>query len=119
MKRDMDLIRLILLALEGNQAANSESRKFQPRDIAYQSELLIDAGLVEGVVLKDEKGLPHAAALHRLTWQGHDFLDAMRDDSVWRKAKETILKPIGGVTFDLLLEWLKKEGRERLGLPPI
>lgn len=27
----------------------------------------------------------------RLTWEGHDFLDKVRSDTVWNKTKETII----------------------------
>ena len=36
----------------------------------------------------------------RLTWQGHQFLNACRDESRWAKAK-TIFKDVGGVSFDV------------------
>lgn len=55
--------------------------------------------------------------LQKMTWAGHDFLDSMRDDTIWKKAQEKVLKPIGGVAFDVLKEWLKAEMRSKLGLP--
>jgi hypothetical protein len=41
----------------------------------------------------------------------------MRDDTVWKKAKEHVLKPGASWTFDILKEWLKAEAKSRLGLP--
>lgn len=37
----------------------------------------------------------------RLTWEGCDFLDSIRDEQVWRKTKEGV-KQAGGFTFELL-----------------
>jgi hypothetical protein len=118
MKRDMELIRLILLALEGDEAASERSRsEYDSATIAYHAALMIEAGLVEGVVANDEKGIPARCVIQRMTWSGHDFLDAMRDETIWKKARESVLKPIGGVAFDVLKEWLKAQMREKLGLP--
>jgi hypothetical protein len=118
MKRDMDLVRQMLLALEGDKLADAQSKaSYEYATIAYHAALLIDAGLVEGMTTKDAEGMPARYFLQRMTWDGHDFLDSMRDDTVWRKARENIFKPIGGVAFDVLKEWLKAEMRHKLGLP--
>ena len=57
-----------------------------------------------------------------LTWAGHDFLDAMRDDTIWKKAKEKVLAPTGkeivGASFAVLLGWLRYEAAQKLGIPP-
>ena len=37
----------------------------------------------------------------QLTWRGHDFLDQVRDDEIWRLTKEGANKA-KGFTFDLL-----------------
>lgn len=117
MKRDMDLVRQILLALEGDQHADAQSKaRYEHATIAYHAALLIEAGLVEGTTTKDTEGMPAGYFLRRMTWAGHDFLDSMRDDTIWTKARESILKPIGGVAFEVLKEWLRAEMRHKLGL---
>jgi len=63
---------------------------------------MMQAGLVEGsdVTTMDSEG-PEAIPTC-LTWQGHEFLDACRNEGVWVKAKEKI-KSIGGeVPLDVL-----------------
>jgi len=51
-----------------------------------------------------------------LTWAGHDFLDAARNERAWEFAKRSISK-VGTVAFDvtkaLLIQWAKQQ----LGLP--
>jgi hypothetical protein len=54
-------------------------------------------------------------AIHGLTMAGHDFLDAIRDVSVWDKTKKR-LGDAGGWTLDLVLAVAKEELKRRLGL---
>jgi hypothetical protein len=77
----------------------------------------MDAGLVVGVVSGTDKD-PSRYMIHRLTWQGHEFLQSMRDETIWKKAKEHVLKPGASWTFEILKEWAKAELKERLGIPP-
>ena len=51
--------------------------------VAYHLSLLVEAGLVEG--RPGSRGMP---IISRLTWEGHEFLDVVRDDGVWRNTKE-------------------------------
>jgi hypothetical protein len=52
-----------------------------------------------------------------LTWDGHDFLQTMRDDTIWKKAKEQVLKPGASWSFEILKEWAKHELKQKFGLP--
>ena len=122
MKRDFDLVRKILLEIE---AAPIEVTNFSFNtlegydDMAVVNEhidLLIDAGLVKGAVMRGLSGIV-AVSIQGLTWKGYDFIDAAKDDSIWTKAKETVLKPTVAITFGLLLDWLKQEAKMKLGLP--
>ena len=36
-------------------------------------------------------------------------MDAARDDTLWRKAKESVIRPGASFTFDLVKDWLKAE----------
>ena len=76
----------------------------------YQANLVTAADISS----KDDKS-PNAI-LTGLSWLGHEFLDAAKDDTIWSKAKKTVLKSTAGITFDVLLEWLKAEVKGRIGL---
>ena len=120
MKRDFDLIRAILFDVQAAPPLESieefkHAGKSQEEVCAHIS-LLIEAGLVGGEVTLYH-GDPPSAIIHRLTWRGHDFLEAMSDDSLWTRAKQSVLLPAGGVMFDVLLDWLKYHAKEKLGLP--
>jgi len=117
MKRDMDLIRKILQRIEADQDLNLDD--YSTEEICYHVALLKDAGFLEAFLSTGESGDITGVSVTRLTWQGHDFLDATRDDTLWCKAREHVLKPAASWTFSLLLEWLKQEAHRRVfGVPP-
>lgn len=118
MKRDMDLARSILSVVEeksppiGGIAAPAIDGYDSDTVIAH-IELLSEAGLLRAKVMKGIAG--HSGAhITGLTWAGHDFISAAKDDTIWAKAKGSILKQGSSITFDLLLEWLKAEARKHL-----
>lgn len=115
MKRDMDLIRLRLLQIEGEEPKPDLSGYTQEQ-IIYHSALLIEAELVKGIILPDPQSYPTSTVVIRLTWKGHEFLDAARNDTIWKKAGAQIKKAGGQITLALLEELLKKLGKDALGL---
>jgi len=126
MKRDMDIIRLLLLQLESGERPK-ELKKYSLEQINYNSLLMIEAKLAEGgafnrkslrelgVKIGGNLAEDRVVVLFRLTWAGHDFLDASRDETLWKKAKATVMKPAASFTFDFLKEWLRNEIRARFG----
>ncbi len=65
---------------------------------------------------KNEVGEPNGAAAIRLTWKGHEFLDAARNNTVWRKALAHVKKAGVAVTLPVLEDLLKKAAKDLLGL---
>lgn len=83
MKRDMELIRNLLLVVKlsdwpprGNQPVIDGQTK---EEVAYHLELMPEAGLVSAIDPSSNDGRCYGAV--SLTWIGHDFLDAAREDS--------------------------------------
>ena len=113
MKRDIEVIRQILCDLESHDFEANILQVDDPHN-AYQVALMKEAGLVEAAIVEDHRGLPAQAALFRLTWAGHDFLDSSRDSMLWKKAMDHVIKPGASWTFSLLAEWLKEEARRRV-----
>jgi hypothetical protein len=106
MKRDMDLVRTLLLWIESDPHFDG-TRQFQPNepsdlgitdrsyaDVAYNLNHLIKHGYVEG---SHTAQMPFVA---QLTWAGHDFLDSVRDPETWAKTKKAAAGA-GGCTVDL------------------
>lgn len=118
MKRDFDLIRRILSRVEETPAGEITSgfviEGASSAELGEHVRLLIEAGLVNGEVLRTRG--PYIVTIRNLTWKGYDFLDASRDDTIWKLAKEKLLKPAASMTYDILLEWLKTEVRKRLSM---
>lgn len=120
MKRDMDLVRQILLRIEAveNRLVEPEMNfDGYPRHVViYHTWLLIDAGLVDGDVSYYQS--PHADALVRgLTWKGHEFLDEIRDESVWNKTKQKIGREVGSASVEIVREVAKSIIKGLIGLP--
>jgi hypothetical protein len=115
MKRDMELIRLSLLEVEGEEPAPDLSGYTEDQKV-YHMALCIEAGLVDGEIVKDGNGFPAATAAVRLTWKGHEFLDAARNDTIWKKTLGQVKKAGIAVTLPVLEDLLKKGAKELLGL---
>jgi DNA-binding transcriptional ArsR family regulator len=121
MKRDMDLVRTILLAIEGGKVqfvhGNSlDGSDATPEAVTYHLNLLEQAGLVD-VRAKVVGGMTHVRGL---TWGGHEFVDTVRDSTVWRKTKEGAAH-LGGAGLAILIEVGKAVGKaelQRLGILP-
>lgn len=104
MKRDMDYVREILLDIESKDkprlrdllpsgATDTEHAKL----VEHLTMLVDEAGFVTGTSSTILSGRKDWLNL-RITWQGHDFLDSVRDPEIWRKAKNTAA---GGGGFTL------------------
>ena len=118
MKRNPDLIRELLQNIEDCPADNRMKFSVDAGDdvdTMKHLELLIDAGYVKGAVLPDMRG-PVAIVVSGLTWEGHDFVSAVRDNGIWQKTKENVLQPAASWTFGMILEYAKAEARSRLGM---
>lgn len=101
MKRDMDLVRKLLFALqkEGYVIAAPDVLEIEGYDdqaISYHLTILSDSPYVLA-----HMGNRGAITHYRLTWQGHEFIDSIADPDRWDTIKETSAK-VGGFTFDMI-----------------
>lgn len=96
MKRDMELIRKILFKIEADYVStaliNLTIDGYDFNDITYQCKLLYDAGLIDQYTARYCDDTIYVFTVGALTWEGHDFLDKIRQDTIWNKTKETITK---------------------------
>ena len=118
MKRDMDLARDILFAIEASDDARLRlSVRISGRsetEIAYHVKLLCEAGLVDALDVSSPEQLRWIPG--HLTWAGHEFLDAARRDTLWERAKTETFNRTGGFALELLQGMLMKLARRELGL---
>ena len=110
MRRDMDIVRTIILNIEDDKyqhGAYVTLDGVSNRDCALHVALLFDAGLAEGRLVRTDSSGIVAASVERLTSAGHDFCDGIRNDKIWNKAKEQILKPGASYGLSILVEYVK------------
>jgi hypothetical protein len=104
MKLDKDLVREILLAVE---ASDHDPRGWMTLDLpghnlqelSYHVQLLDEAGFIEAQELSSNDGYEWQPK--RLTYEGHEFLNTVRDDEIWRRTKETATK-VGAASVQAL-----------------
>lgn len=106
MKRDWDIVREILLHLEETSADDClRLSSFPPeraQEISYHVELLVEAGLIHGQMAKTLGPGPYDFFVERLTWDGHEFLDSIRSETVWQKTKSSFTSKGLSMTFELV-----------------
>ena len=113
----MDLIRQIVLTVRDSPSVVRGLEGVDFEVYAEHVRLLEEAGLVDASIQIVPQRRVLTALVWRLTWAGQDFASAIDNDTLWGKAKETVIKPAGSWTFDVLKEWLKTEILQ--GLPTI
>ena len=120
MKRNMGLLRAILLRLEETESfGRAEEHGVGAEEYLGHVKLLEEGGFVEGAKFYIE-GAPPVIALAtegwlRITWRGHEFLDAARDPEVWEEAMSRTSKVSGTVGFGVLKKVLSELALEKLG----
>ena len=96
MKRDMELVRKILFAIEEQYVDriiyNLDIEGHTMAEIAYHCKILHEAGLVSDYGSKNADDHIYIFAVSSLTWDGCDYLDKVRQDTVWNKTKDVITK---------------------------
>ena len=100
MKRDMDLVRLVLLNAEGEEPVDLSD--FDQITVGYHCHLVMQAGLAEGVDMSVNEIQEPQARLLTLTWNGHDFLDAVRNETIWKRLKGTVKDKGGSLPFSVI-----------------
>ena len=110
MRRDMDLIRAIVLKLESwelrpgaivicNDIENDFPISGYTADqVSYHFNLIAESGWIE---TGGRNPTSRSFTFRSLTSKGHDFADSVRDDKIWSTTKEGALKA-GGFTLELL-----------------
>lgn len=112
MKRDNDYLRELLFEIENAESylifvpltygmSDEQQKEY------YHVRLLCDVGcLVQDGDNKKTSG-------YRLTSQGHDFIDAIRDEGIWKKTKKAVAETGGNTTLEMVkiiaIGFLKKK----------
>lgn len=101
MKRDIDLIREILLRIEADESLEAVDG-YSSKQVGYHVSLLDGAGLLTQEIYSSVwMNHPMLDGI-RLTWSGHEFLDSSRSKTMWEKAKSITLEKTGTISFEIL-----------------
>jgi hypothetical protein len=118
MKRDMDLIRKMLLAIEAHASGFAPELKIEgytPGQIGYHAYLIVDAGLASGVDMTNTGSSSPEWEITYLTAAGHDFTESARNEFVWNEVREEMRKKgVVSAGLDVFKRLLDKQLRKLL-----
>ena len=119
MKRDLDLLRDILLRIEDAES-DLENQAFydlsdNPRTIGFHIRLLIDAGFISAIDISS-KGAPDYFIIQRLTFAGCEYLDSVRSTTIWEQAKQKLSSISGGASLDVITALCTDLAKAQLGI---
>ena len=120
MKRDLDLIRELLLKIEALPVGPPAQYRLDEVDdpvLTAHLELLLESGLVRGKISRTQGSRGDVITIAGLTWQGHEWIEAVRNADVWRETKRELLDGGGVLTYELTRAMASRIVRARLGLP--
>lgn len=110
MKLNKDFVRSLLLFVESNETLNGPSEQdlidfatnegLSKNDLVYTILRLLEAGFIKGDV-QYASNEPYWLYISALTYDGHEFLENVRDSKVWRATKKASSK-VGNVSLNIL-----------------
>jgi len=117
MKRDMELVRRIMLNIQSGDL-HGGVEGYDDDTVNYHKALLAEKELIEAKPHYSSRGdkpsdIPDLVMIKRMTWEGHDFIDAIETDSKWNKVK-AFLSQAGK---DMTIETIKYGAKQLLGIP--
>ena len=115
MKLNHDLVRYVLLSIESSNQVSGPTEdelmmevkkygSYSKDDIMYTVSKLEEAGFITGEIhyaKYKEKLKPMWMEPGNLTYEGHKFLDNVRDDGVWKHTKATVAK-VGNASLSII-----------------
>lgn len=108
MKRNLDLIRMILLSIESSDSSRlyiedlNLLANYTHDEIAYQIRLLMDAEYIDACERGQIGTLRKSYTIYRLTNSGHDYLDSVRDETIWINTKKKLGSAFVSASFELV-----------------
>ena len=116
MKRDDDYLRELMLRYEADQdwlfimPGVTKDASYEERKECYHVLQMMDVGFATQV----------GKNTFRITAQGHDYLDAIRDQGIWEKTKAVVAETGSNATLEIVkalaLGFLKKKISQNTGI---
>ncbi len=122
MKRDLDLMRKMLLRIEEKSTVPPRTLIIEdfldlcdnPHILSLHIGLLKDAGFIE-VMGESYDGDVKDYNIARLTFEGYEYLDSVRNARIWKDVKERI-STVGGVALEIVKDVAKDQIKKELNL---
>jgi hypothetical protein len=125
MQRDMDLIRLIMRNCESRKLPHTfDSKELLMRptgdhvpadELIYHVKQLVEAGYIAGQNVGTARTVgPGEIRVDSVTWAGHDFLAATRNDGVWNAFKEKAGPHLRSLSFEVIKTTCAEIGKTML-----
>lgn len=126
MKRNLDLMREILLMRENSQKYVVSAEDIDNEnllEVNYNISLLSDAGyiVIEPVLYRiiydGDRQIPaELYGIIRLTNSGHDYLDSVRDPKIYNEVKSKLKSTIESVPLEVIVDVAKTIILKSIGL---
>jgi hypothetical protein len=120
-RRDLELIRKMVLAVEDASSGWAPHPLridgYADARVGYHAYLLVDAGLAQGQDASTFESEGPEWYITCLTWAGHEFADASRDETRWKSAMGDVREKAGSVTLGVLTQLLTVLMKSALGMP--
>lgn len=123
MKRDLDLIRSMLLKMESLDSSYGTIRLYTFKDLcddeavlSLHIHLLLDAGLIEATDVVYTGDNVDDFLITRITFTGYDYLDAIRNESIWNEVKQKISSVGSSVSLEIVKELGVTLVKQHLGI---
>jgi len=124
MKLNHECVRDLLLLIENTETLNffqlsqiykgDFSEKYTFETAYYTATLLADGGFLD-IKCMTSVGM-RDIAIYKITWNGHQFLDNVRDDRVWSESTSVALEKVTSVSLNILSTLASKIIANQLGL---
>ena len=122
MKRDYDLIIELLRHYEERDVHQIDQHPSLDRrdnsEVQYHLLLMFQAGLLDAEASFSKSTPSRAIQVYPfgLSWEGHEFLSAVRNDTVLQKAKQKAGGELSGIPFSVLKDLLWSILKDQVGL---
>lgn len=124
MELNKDLVRNLLLNLEDKKTDSSMSQKeiddfaetqnISTKQMIYTIQRLEEAGFIK-ISIQYASNKPYWYHISSITYEGHQFLDNIRDPKVWKITKEKVSQ-ITGVSLPIIGQVASAYIKSQLGL---
>lgn len=118
MKRDMEKVRSMLFEFAEGLGKTNFTTTPEDKEYVYHLEIMRQAGLITYKESKHKSGML-LLDVPSLTWMGNDYLDAISNEGIWSKTKDSIKQKgieLSNVPLDMVVDMAKLQIKSLFGL---